>query len=558
MGPKTATADAGLEFTRQQQVPNATKVTFAQSVAGVPVFGGDIGVIVDEESQVLHVTSGAIELGPVNSDPDLSPGEAVALAKLAWGSRTEVQVRQAPRLVIYPGETARLAYEIYLDVVNGYREPWLILIDARDGTTLLQRRMVFESGSRVFKPNPVATLHNEYLRDQNDATEAVPASAYYEVTLENLDPPVDGVYSLKGKYVWLQDIEMPNNSLPTSTTGDFPYRRGDDEFEEVMTYYTVDRSQVYVQSLGFADVNNRAQVVDAHGFQFLDNSRYDGVPRGLGTIFLGVGGVDDAEDADIILHEYGHAIQDNSAPGVYFGEADNGYGNETGAMAEGFADYWAASSGYDSSVAHGFHPEYVGEWDAKGYASGPQAYLRVVNSAKNYPDNMVDHIHTDGEIWSSALWEIAMTAGRTVTDRLVVYSHFLVPPDPDFADGALALMEADALLNPVDDDPNEPAIGAHYYTICTTMGQRGILTCYTTCDCHDHGNPVGESPIDAWDVIYTIDEIYVNAVSIVDPLCPHVSRTDYNCDGWVDVLDLAYVLDYVFLNGDPPCDPCAH
>jgi hypothetical protein len=283
------------------------------------------------------------------------------------------------------------------------------------------------------------------------------------------------------------------------------------------------------------------------------------VPLGRGTIFLGVGGVDDAEDADIILHEYGHAIQDNAAPGVYFGEADNGQGNETGAMAEGFADYWAASSGYDSSVARGFPPEYVGEWDAKGYADGPQPYLRVVNSTKTYPYDMIDKIHTDGEIWSSALWHIAMTAGREAANQIVLYSHFLVPPDPDFADGALALMDADALLNPVVYDPDEPGIGAHYYTICAAMSGRGILTCSPICDCHDHGNPVNESPIDAWDIIYTIDEVYgLGAVPIVDPLCPHVSRTDYNCDGATDVLDLAYVLDHVFLNGDPPCDPCTH
>lgn len=37
------------------------------------------------------------------------------------------------------------------------------------------------------------------------------------------------------------------------------------------------------------------------------------------SIQLGTGGVDDAEDADIIWHEYGHAIQDDVIPGFGFG-----------------------------------------------------------------------------------------------------------------------------------------------------------------------------------------------------------------------------------------------
>jgi hypothetical protein len=42
------------------------------------------------------------------------------------------------------------------------------------------------------------------------------------------------------------------------------------------------------------------------------------------------GGVDDAEDADVILHEYGHAIQDNQVPGF-------GSSLEAGAMAKALA-----------------------------------------------------------------------------------------------------------------------------------------------------------------------------------------------------------------------------
>jgi hypothetical protein len=33
------------------------------------------------------------------------------------------------------------------------------------------------------------------------------------------------------------------------------------------------------------------------------------------NITLGKGGVDDAEDAEVIVHEYGHSVQDSQVPG---------------------------------------------------------------------------------------------------------------------------------------------------------------------------------------------------------------------------------------------------
>jgi len=309
----------------------------------------------------------------------------------------------------------------------------------------------------------------------------------------------------------------------------FSYRRFHNGFEEVMAYYTIDRNQEYIQSLGFLSINNRPQEIDAHGLFNFDASSFLRDSAGFGHIEYGDGGVDDAEDADIILHEYGHAIHENSAPGVYFGHADNGYGNETGAMSEGFGDYLAASSGYDSSVARGFPPEYVGEWDAKGYASGPQDYLRVVNSGKTYPADMIDKIHADGEIWSATLWGILLELGRETTDRVVLYSHFLVPAEPDFADGAQALFDADALLYPVELIPAGPVVGAHYNTICAHVNDRGLLNCSEVCFCPEQGNSQGGLGIDALDLGFLIDEAFARG-----PAAPEIHSVP-SCRGRIQL-----------------------
>src|SRR5204863_6022105 len=105
----------------------------------------------------------------------------------------------------------------------------------------------------------------------------------------------------------------------------------DDHFEEVMAYYHLDRAQERIQALGFTNVNNRVQIAAVNdGNQ--DNSFYNDQNQQLS---FGAGGVDDAEDGEVILHEYGHSCQDNQVPG---------YGNgDEGAMGEGFGDYLAGS-----------------------------------------------------------------------------------------------------------------------------------------------------------------------------------------------------------------------
>ena len=50
---------------------------------------------------------------------------------------------------------------------------------------------------------------------------------------------------------------------------------------------------------------------------------------------FGKGGVDDAEDAEVILHEYGHAI--------HFSQNFSFASSEAGAISEGFGDYWGVT-----------------------------------------------------------------------------------------------------------------------------------------------------------------------------------------------------------------------
>jgi hypothetical protein len=218
-----------------------------------------------------------------------------------------------------------------------------------------------------------------------------------------------------------------------SSSHTFLFDRSSNGFSETMGYYFLDYAQRYIQSLGFATVNNRQQVFRVDRYT-KDNSYYAPSTQ---TITYGTGGVDDAEDAEVMWHEYGHSIQDDQVPGF-------GSSAEAGAMGEGFGDYWAGSVG--AQLSGGFQDDCVAEWDATSYSSTTPLCLRRLDSPKHYPEAIVGEVHDDGEIWSAALWQIraalALSTDASKADRLILQHHFLLTADASFNQAANALVTA--------------------------------------------------------------------------------------------------------------------
>ncbi len=323
----------------------------------------------------------------------------------------------------------------------------------------------FDGNGNVFYPNPVNSLRNTSLRDMNDSNSAVPEIAYKEVVLKDISKDQNNNFILSGPNVNIKDIESPNILPPTSTDGNFLYKRNNKGFEAVMCYYWIDKACRYLNSLGF-NIYPYPLNVDPHGVNGADQSHFTG--GSTPYIAYGDGGVDDAEDADIILHEMGHSIQyfQNSSAFTSSGES--------GAIGEGFGDYWAFSNTYNISVANGFDPFCIGEWDSTSYSNTSPPCLRRVDSNKKYPDDMDGEVHDDGEIWSSCLREIFMKLGKEVTDSIVLEGQYLMPPSTNFRNGALSIIEADKNLYN----------GEHAAYICTVFYNRGILS---QADCRSNG-----------------------------------------------------------------------
>ncbi len=298
-------------------------------------------------------------------------------------------------------------------------------MDATNGNILDQFNLIkFVDGwGYVFDPNPVVTSGNNTLRDNNNSDSDILTQQRFNRTLRDLD----GSGNLTGSYV---DLTAPGISggyksagLANEATQHFNYTRSDDRFEEVNVYYHIDKFQRYIQSLGFINernVSNRSIPVHAHYYSEF-NAFYWSLDRGLhfgdGNTLAGIpfSGVDSAEDADIILHEYGHAIQDDQVPGI------NNFG-EAGAMGEGFGDYIAAS--FFSAVNNGFQRACVGDWFATNYSTSNPPCIRRVDGQKHYPENITNEVHDDGEIWSASLWDIWELFGSNITDKIVIEPTF--------------------------------------------------------------------------------------------------------------------------------------
>ena len=269
----------------------------------------------------------------------------------------------------------------------------------------------------VFLSNPVQNLGDESLTDQKDSDAAVPAAAYHTVTLTNLD----GSGFLRGDYA---NVYSSTGDLAFSPTNTFAYTRHDDRFEQVMTYYWITEAQKYIHTLGFGvtrrPIDNQPQAARINQLGY-DNSFETDHPKL--EIRYGKGGVDDAEDGEVILHEYGHAIHDSQN----FSFASE----EAGAISEGFGDYWAVtvSDVVDSSLGI---PQLeplgcVADWDSTSYTSSVPHCLRRVDTNAHYPEGLNGEVHHDGLIWSRALWDIRGALGHVKADTVILQGSFDFP-----------------------------------------------------------------------------------------------------------------------------------
>jgi hypothetical protein len=393
--------DAANDLTAQSTitVPGGSHVRFSQRVNGIPVYGADVVVSLNSRNEVTMLVNNS--LGNVQTPTDASVDQARALTLAREHLKTgpvAIGNPDAATLMIYrvPGGSTHLTYRVTLTREDPAGD-WEVFVDAVSGTILRTRNMFvdYREGERVqgqgdvYLTDPLSAAHQPYGTPgfaDNDDNDSDSLTAHRSlVTLDSLTF-TNGAFQLTGPYCTITDIEAPFDSLYTSATPDgFRFTRSQPGFEAVNAYYHATESYKRLQQLGFGSSHLAQLRIDPHGFQGADNSHYS--PSG-NWISFGTGGVDDAEDADVIWHEYAHAIQYTFVPS--WGEGD------MAALGEGYADYWASSHARSTNELTRGETQYdwVFRWDGHNqFWSG-----RRVNDIGTYPFTSLS-VHASGQIW---------------------------------------------------------------------------------------------------------------------------------------------------------------
>lgn len=440
---------ADLKFDKVKKTILGSHVLYQQYHEDKPISGAWIRVDIDKDGRVYNINNDLVPESVLVKTKKKSKArrrrvKVTARGDIAESAAGEITAKEAEKraieragarkassnkvlqneLVYYPHRgIPTLARKIIVKTTKPIAE-WKIYLDAKTGEVLYKNNQLKDANGkgRIFNPNPVVTLNDTTLKDST----RIPDSAYSEVALENLDDSgmLDGAFA---------STKTTSNRIRRSNH-QFIFGRNDRGFKEVMVYYHIDSIQRYLQQIGFNNVLNHQIAINIDGTTE-DNSHYSPFDKDL---TFGTGGVDDAEDAEIIAHEYGHAIQDDQVPG--WGES-----HEAGSMGEAFGDYLAAS--FFAEIKPSILKPTIGNWDAVVYSGDEPPCLRRLDSNKRYPKDIVNEVHTDGEIWSACLWELRAALGRNAADILVIAHHFLLNRFATFENAANALITADKNLN---------------------------------------------------------------------------------------------------------------
>ena len=498
---------SGLQLAGEQESLLGKHYRYRQTLGGIPVMDAEIVVSVslpDRRVYMVYNNTYPVENAPERPRLALSGEDAL---DAAWNHlRVHGELLEAPaaELVYVPvGADFRLAYRTHVsttapfgywehlvdaatgkilrfrarevDGVNAGRvrkdmfDTWFGPVDSRGERTaeFLRHRFqrerktspsaVLASGTgKIFDPDPKSVLLSDTLTNTSPAAAFV--GAYSDCELRDIALE-GGVYRLDGPWVSIQDFEPPNTAPSTTTDGHWTAERDNNAFHDVMTYFHIDQNQRYLQSLGFQNIQHGPIAADSNGLDGEDQSHY--IPD-ENRIAYGHGGVPDNEDADVILHEYWHAIQESVNPA--WGGAD------TGAMGEGFGDYWASSYGYSKANGPVFHPDWAFHWDGHQEDTWPgrthDKTTAQYDPTKTYPAHTEVNGVDGDELWGTPVWQAfrelrdTHARPREEMDRIVLQSNYGLGSGVRMPDMAAAMLAAAQSLYP--DGPHAAVYLYHF------------------------------------------------------------------------------------------------
>lgn len=387
------------------EAAGANHFFYQMNLGGVPVQDSMIDLHVGKDNRIQLANGSFPTVKEITNQITLGRIEAIAAAKRALGAKSVRGAPKAEMTVVPANGKGTMAFLVKMATDKPLGD-WEILIDAETGKEISRlNQMVY--ARRASGNTGKGTVYVNHPMISSATTEEL-------LHLES--------HTLSGEFA---DVYNEDTDRATSETDEYITDPDNTHFDETMIYFHINRIHDFFKSIGH-DKMDRPMKATVHVGDKYDNAYYspmeDAMSFGDGNKLN-----DLSKEETVCYHEYSHAALN---PIVKLN-----YSNESGAINEGQADYFACSYTNDPKLG-----EYVMNKLGK-------PYLRIMENSLHYPEDVEGEVHADGRIWGAVLWDIRAALGAQVSDPLIHKSfYYLKPGSPKFAHAAGAIMTADKNL----------------------------------------------------------------------------------------------------------------
>ncbi len=478
-----------LLLTKEDDDRGTVFLDYFQTQGGYKVFEGEVRVAVNRNGEVLSVREGFLIDGqPVKLKSNLTEEEAIAKAFGYAGRDVAPSFAQthgrsskadaakyanpldpnfediiSELTVIRIKDSAQLAWHIYVEV--GPDEWYETLVDAQNGRLLLRHNLyVDQAQGTVYTESPIHGARQllSFVGDTTINTSAGwmgtstvttgnNAEAYLDTNADNI-PDANNGTGLSNGHAFASN---QNFTFPFSTTVDprtqqaavvtnlFYYNNVMHDFSYTLGFTETARN-FQTNNFGRGGTGNDSVRAEAQDGSGTNNANFatppDGSrPRMQQYLFTAPSpDRDSSVDADVVFHEYGHGISNR-----LIGNGSTALsGTQSGAMGEGWSDYWAVTLNGDGAVGEYVMNNSIGIRRA--------AYSVPANTVHDsYADVCAGgcQVHRDGEVWAATLWDLRTQLGASTTNLLVLNGMKFTPTRPSFLNARDGILQADQNLN---------------------------------------------------------------------------------------------------------------
>jgi hypothetical protein len=403
---KLSNVDLELVHTYQSLV--GIHYQFTQTYLGSKVYQSNVKIAINSYGQVINVVNDLVDLRNINL-----PTSAISTNQI-WAFNG-VQLVVANKQITGNKEQ-------YFDIDNQ-----LIFENVKS----LSAGKDTNARVKIFNPDPLTTARSQYVAPYLNYNKLDTPSLNNERKDLILSLKLDSVgnFVAENDYVLVKDIMAPiAEPFIVSHKDSLVVTRNTNIFKQEMALFHIHQYQMYIQSLGFSNLK-RQLWVDPIG-DFGENSRFEFSTENP-YILLGIGGIPDAEDADVITHEYSHAVAFYIAPNTIDGEERIG-------IDEGNADIMAVL--YSRKLSD-YNWRKVFNWDGNESWNG-----RNTLNTKNYLNDFVLQRYSLGNIWSGAVTDIAEEIGIDTTVTLLLTAMASLQTNMTIPQFANLFIQADSIL----------------------------------------------------------------------------------------------------------------